>query len=466
MLRQRTRTVQAAIAISDAFTTLAAFYAAYYLAGPIVQRHTALKQVLPINHYYWVPLVSVPMWWVLFAFFKCYDLSPIERKRESLLRLWSPLIVGILAVAAFSFFQKNPLFSRRVVAAISLANVLFILVGRAIVLTVAARAFRKTGGMRRILYVGDPESARAFGRTVRKAGWGLELAGFVSHRTAADAPDSMGTLDDLPDILDRQTIDDVVIAGASDFSDVQRAIGVCEEVGVAIHIPSDFFNAVLSRPHLEPFFGIPMLTFSTTPYNPVSLGIKRACDICLGTLLLLLFALPMLVIAVVIKLTSRGPVLFRQERGGLYGRTFTMLKFRSMFVGADAQKDALSARNEADGPAFKMRDDPRVTPFGRFLRKYSLDELPQLWNVIKGDMSLVGPSPPLPGEMRRYERRQRRRLSMRPGLTCIWQVSGRRHSSFEKWMADDLAYIDNWSLLLDLKIIIRTIPVILKGTGV
>ena len=209
-----------------------------------------------------------------------------------------------------------------------------------------------------------------------------------------------------------------------------------------------------------------MLTFTTAPYNPIALGIKRAADLLGSIVLLILLAVPMLIFAVVVKLTSPGPVLFKQRRSGLYGREFTMYKFRSMVADAEQRRAELTAANEMGGPVFKMRHDPRVTPFGRFLRRYSLDELPQLWNVLKGDMSLIGPRPPLPAEVQKYERWQRRRLSMRPGLTCIWQVTDRNRATFEKWMEYDLDYIDHWSLWLDFKIALQTIPAVLKGTGV
>ena len=468
MLRQRRRTLQAVIALTDAVAATAAFFAAYYAVGPLLQRVADVKVVLPVRDYYWVLLVSVPMWWALFAIFRGYDLSPIERIRDGLLRLLLPMVAGVFAIGALTFFQKNPEFSRRIVASISLCSVGFILVGRALVLTAAARILRHSGGARRIIVVGTGEPAVEFAEAVRQAGWGLEIAGSVAPTTAPAAadPESLGTIADLPRLLDERPIDDVVVAGGTALNDLQEIIRSCEEVGVSIHIPSAFFEAALSRPHLERFSGIPMLTFSTRPYNPVVLGIKRTADIVLGALFLVVAALPMLFIAVLIKCSSRGPLIFKQIRGGLYGRPFTMYKFRSMVVDAEVRKDALAAWNEADGPAFKMKDDPRITRIGRVLRRFSLDELPQLWNVVRGDMSLVGPRPPLPKEVERYERWQRRRLSMRPGLTCIWQVSDRRHSSFEKWMDDDLRYIDNWSLWLDLKIAVLTIPAVLWGTGV
>ena len=165
------------------------------------------------------------------------------------------------------------------------------------------------------------------------------------------------------------------------------------------------------------------------------------------------------------KLTSRGPVLFRQERVGLHGRTFGMLKFRSMVTNAEELKARLMAQNEMSGPVFKMKHDPRITRIGRFIRKYSIDELPQLLNVLRGDMSIVGPRPPVPSEVAKYEAWQRRRLSVRPGLTCVWQVSGRNQISFEEWMLLDMRYIDHWSLAQDFNLILKTVPVVLTGRG-
>lgn len=173
----------------------------------------------------------------------------------------------------------------------------------------------------------------------------------------------------------------------------------------------------------------------------------------------------LLTAAAAVKLTSRGPVLFRQQRVGMHGRVFSMLKFRSMVVDAEARKAALVAQNERGGPVFKMKRDPRVTAVGRFIRKYSIDELPQLVNVLRGDMSIVGPRPPIPSEVARYDAWQRRRLSVRPGLTCVWQVSGRDRIGFTEWMLLDLRYIDHWSLAGDLSLIARTVPVVITGRG-
>jgi lipopolysaccharide/colanic/teichoic acid biosynthesis glycosyltransferase len=209
----------------------------------------------------------------------------------------------------------------------------------------------------------------------------------------------------------------------------------------------------------------PLLTFATTPENEYLLLLKRALDFLLAAALLVVLSPLMALLALLIRLTSQGPVLFRQTRCGLGGRRFTLYKFRSMRPDADLLREELEALNEVDGPVFKITHDPRCTPIGRFMRKFSLDELPQLVNIVKGDMSFVGPRPPLPQEVERYERWQRRRLRMLPGLTCLWALEGRSRLSFRRWMELDLDYIDHWSLALDWKILLKTIPLVLLGRG-
>jgi exopolysaccharide biosynthesis polyprenyl glycosylphosphotransferase len=216
---------------------------------------------------------------------------------------------------------------------------------------------------------------------------------------------------------------------------------------------------------LDDLQGLPLLTYTTTPTNEFMLLVKRFFDLGVALVMLIIHALPMLAIAAAIKLTSRGPVFFRQERLGLHGRPFTMLKFRSMVADAEARKAQLAPRNEMNGPAFKMKHDPRVTWVGRIIRTLSLDELPQMFNVLLGQMSLVGPRPAPREEIENYERWQRRRLSMKPGITCFWQIAGRNKVDFDEWMRLDLQYIDNWSFGLDLKILLKTIPAVFLARG-
>jgi exopolysaccharide biosynthesis polyprenyl glycosylphosphotransferase len=210
---------------------------------------------------------------------------------------------------------------------------------------------------------------------------------------------------------------------------------------------------------------MPLLSFTTTPNNPNLLALKRVLDLVLGSVILVMAAPLFVIVPILIKLTSRGPVFFEQVRCGLNGRQFVFRKFRSMVDGADELKKDIEHLNEVKDPVFKMSSDPRVTTIGHFLRRSSIDELPQLYNVIRGDMSLVGPRPPLPDEVERYHPWQRRRLSMKPGLTCLWQVSGRSELGFDDWVALDLYYIDHWSPWLDLQILLRTIPAVFSARG-
>ncbi len=277
--------------------------------------------------------------------------------------------------------------------------------------------------------------------------------------------------EDLGVFLQRRSVDEVYIAvdPCSQASQVQSAVLSCERLGIPFALPIPPIRLERARP-TEPMVGGPVsldgyVHFSPTPSKPYQLAMKRLIDVSVAGAALLFLSPAVLLLALAIKVSSPGPVLFRQHRIGLHGRAFGMLKFRSMYQDAEERREALEAKNEQAGPVFKIKHDPRVTPLGRFIRKYSIDELPQLLNVLKGEMSLVGPRPPLPREVDQYHSWQRRRLSVRPGLTCIWQVSGRNEISFDEWMRLDMRYIDHWALSSDLSLILKTIPVVVTGKG-
>ena len=259
----------------------------------------------------------------------------------------------------------------------------------------------------------------------------------------------------------------LINAGHTKFDLIEKVINACELEGVEVWLAADFFNTQIARTTVDDFHGVPLLVFQTTPAPSLQSLTKQMIDY-IGAFSMILILSPLLLIcALSIKLTSQGPIMFRQKRSGINGRPFTMFKFRSMNTNAEQRKHELEAMNEMSGPVFKVSSDPRITPIGKILRKYSLDELPQLINVLQGSMSLVGPRPLPEDETKRFEDlSHRRRLSVKPGLTCLWQISGRNEvKEFSDWVRLDLEYIDNWSLWLDIKILIRTIPVVLKGTG-
>jgi len=276
----------------------------------------------------------------------------------------------------------------------------------------------------------------------------------------------IGRIRDIPRILREKVVDRVIfVVPRIWLNRIEPAIQHCEREGVNTAVCVDLFKPKLAHIELTSFAGIPLINFQTSAAKEWQLFVKRFFD-WVTVLIAMLLLLPVfLFIMLGIKLTSRGSIFYRQVRCGLNGRTFTLYKFRSMVVGAEMRKRALEKQNEMKGPVFKMKRDPRVTSFGRFIRKFSLDELPQLYNVLRGDMSLVGPRPALPAEVDLYESWQRRRLSMKPGITCVWQVSGRNRIDFDQWMEMDLQYIDDFSLWLDFKLLLRTIFVVLTGYG-
>jgi exopolysaccharide biosynthesis polyprenyl glycosylphosphotransferase len=323
--------------------------------------------------------------------------------------------------------------------------------------------FGQSQYQRRFILIGTRnEITRLKHELKRKMDTSIEVVGELS---LGETP-----VQQLVHMLHEHSVNGVIISARHTyFEQVENAIKTCELEGIEAWLVADFFGTQISHAHFDELLGYPLLVFRTTPETSWQGVIKQLMDF-FGALLLLglLIVIPVIpLIALAIKLTSPGPVFFRQQRSGLNGAPFTLYKFRSMVTNAEQYKHELEAMNEMSGPVFKVTNDPRVTPIGKFLRKYSLDELPQLFNVLRTEMSLVGPRPLPVDEVKRFENlAHRRRLSVKPGLTCLWQISGRNQiSDFKNWVRLDLEYIDNWSLWLDLKILIRTIPAVLIGTG-
>ncbi len=288
--------------------------------------------------------------------------------------------------------------------------------------------------------------------------------GAAASRLRAPA---LGSVNRLEEILNEQVVDEVYFAstGIEHVAEVQKGIQICERLGMPFALPMCTYRLARAKPVGDIAAGDGYAHFLSVKHKPLQLWLKRLFDICASGMALAVLT-PLLVgVAIAVKLTSRGPVLFRQQRVALHGRTFYMLKFRSMVVDAEDLKARLMTENEQSGPVFKIKHDPRITAVGRFIRRFSIDELPQLVNVLRGDMSIVGPRPPLLSEVQKYEAWQRRRLSVRPGLTCVWQVSGRNEIGFRDWMLLDMRYIDHWSLGQDFQLILRTVPVVLTGRG-
>jgi exopolysaccharide biosynthesis polyprenyl glycosylphosphotransferase len=341
-------------------------------------------------------------------------------------------------------------------------------------------AGRVSGALRRgftrphyLMVVGTGDRARQLARALEESvEYGVRLRGFLSEQPETAPPEialrakyPVYPIRELPALLREHVIDEIVFAvGSERIAGLEEVFLLCDEEGVRTRVAVDFFPHVNSTISLDRLGSTPLLTFSAAPYDEIRLLVKRTIDTTIAGAALIVLSPLMAAVAILIRLTSPGPAIFRQVRCGLNGRQFVFYKFRSMVENAEELKPALEHLNTRE-TAFKIPGDPRQTAVGRFLRKFSIDEWPQLWNVLRGDMSLVGPRPAVPSEVERYKRWQRRRLRMRPGLTCLWAVCGRDQVDFETWMKMDMQYIDNWSLALDWNILLRTIPRVLTGHG-
>jgi exopolysaccharide biosynthesis polyprenyl glycosylphosphotransferase len=472
MIRHGGRDVESvAVAHADVLFAALALYAACFVRDHVLTRVSTLwgdtSDLLP--RYSLLLLATLPI--LIGSLYLCgaYRLSESARSAQTAGAVGRSLVVSSFAVLALAFVLRDQLFSRAIIVQyLVLSHVGFL--GARLVFISISRLRGQRVGVPRAVIVGTGAEAQAIGDALRRRGrLDYEVVGWVDvpfERGRDAALPTLGVVDDLPELADRLVVDTVLFGTTLEESArLERTIWQLQEVGKTVHLRGDALGGLLSRTLVGDLDGIPMFTLTSVPMDRVALGVKRAIDLAGSSVGLVLLSPFLLGVAGLVKLTSAGPVLHRQERLGLNARRFEMLKFRSMYDGAEAHRADLAAANEMSGPVFKMRNDPRVTPLGRWLRRYSIDELPQLWNVLRGQMSLVGPRPPLGPEVALYERWQRRRLSMKPGLTCLWQVNGRSELDFDTWMKLDLEYIDNWSLGLDLKILLKTIPVVLTARG-
>jgi exopolysaccharide biosynthesis polyprenyl glycosylphosphotransferase len=379
---------------------------------------------------------------------------------------------GTIIMIVFIFLYRAAFYSRAIFIYAGIFVVILLGVSRFIKVTLL-RALRRRGiGSERVLIVGAGEIARTVMRAVvANPECGFNIIGFLDDNPAKGETDigrfkALGSLDNLTEVLREQAIDEVIITLPWQYHrKIVTIMAHCERENIRARIVPDLFQMTISRMHVEDIAGVPMIGVKEVSISGLNQVVKRSIDLFFAALTLVLSAPLMALIALMIKLESPGPVLFRQERVGRNGRRFTVYKFRSMVEGADEQKAALLDLNEAEGPLFKIRDDPRTTRVGKWLRKFSLDELPQLYNILNGEMSLIGPRPPLPAEVKQYQEWHKRRLEVAPGLTGLSQISGRSELTFDETALLDIYYIENWSLGLDTKILLQTIPRVIFGNG-
>jgi exopolysaccharide biosynthesis polyprenyl glycosylphosphotransferase len=450
----------------DASATTACFVTAYAFREASIGDAPAL----PLWAYVALLPFIVPLWVLMLAAFRAYD-SPLATPMPRMARaVTAAVVVAVMHLVLLVFALKLHFVSRLVVFSFALVNIVALLAIRGLV---RWRQRRSPALRRRILVAGTGERAqRAVAALAGERGGPCEVVGCVDLAPPGAAPDDGAlvlaqTVGNVVGVLNRNVVDEIVLAAPRSLIDVMQDVVVAAEAeGVRVRVMADFFQAAPKRVSLDECGAVPFLTLDWIAYDDWKILAKRLMDLVMAAGALIASAPLLAVIALAIKLDSPGPVFFVQTRVGRHKRTFAFMKFRTMCADAERRQPALEALNEAEGPVFKIANDPRVTRIGQFLRRTSLDELPQLWNVLRGDMSLVGPRPlPLRDVSRFDQAAQRKRFSVKPGITCLWQVSGRSNLTFTEWLRLDLWYIDNWSLTLDFKLLVRTLPAVLKRTG-
>jgi len=416
----------------------------------------------------------LPVWLVILYLIQVSEIPRTKRYRVLFYQYFQSTILIIVLLLIIYFVFKLYLISRLFLLEFALFGWLYLFLARSLEYKVFKNYRARGYNYINVVLIADESAIPFIESLVTNKEWGYRIiAIFTGSQIIKEKHEKaiillpeeyLGVLNDLMEV---DIIDEVLYFKSKVIpSEVRNTVRSCEELGVVFNLNYTDQNNKLTNAIKTIVGNQKFLTFINIPHNSFALTIKKAMDISISLVLILCFSPVFLAIAILIKLSSKGPIVFKQARVGLRGRQFDLYKFRTMIVNAEKLKKDLEAENEADGPVFKIRDDPRVTSIGKFLRRTGIDELPQLFNVLKGEMSLIGPRPPLPTETVQYKRWQLRRLSVKPGLSCFWQIKPDRNNiKFEKWMELDLAYIDNWSLRLDFIILLKTIKTVFQRSG-
>nr|MBL7065430.1 undecaprenyl-phosphate glucose phosphotransferase [Anaerolineae bacterium] len=437
-----------------------------------------LQWFLDINYYH--PLSAYASFGFLFTVLmllafqmdRVYQHQRGQPWLDQVYRVINATAKSVVVMLAITFAIQPRQYSRLLLIEAGIIAIILLAVSRMVQNMILGWLRSRGIGMVRLIIVGAGEVGRTVMRTiVARPELGYQIVGFVDDNPQKGQTDigrfkALGPVNNLAQMIEKEAVDEVIVTLPWMYHrKIMAIVRECERRQVSAHIVPDLFQMSLSHVDVDDLGGVPLISVREVGFGQGALLVKRGMDI-FGALVGLTLGAPLLaLIALVTRINSPGPIVFRQTRVGAGGKTFECYKFRSMYEGAEAELEQLRELNEADGPLFKIRDDPRLTRMGRFLRHTSLDELPQLWNVLRGEMSLVGPRPPLPVEVSRYMEWHNKRLEVRPGMTGLWQVSGRSLLSFDDGVLLDIYYIENWSLWLDFKILLRTIPEVLFGDG-
>jgi len=485
MQKERNKVIKRIMLVLDAIVITSVFILAFffrkYFSGIYQLDFFPSVEVVKLGSlslidYSMVYVVLLVIWCVALSLNGMYHSVYIKSPKEIVWRVAKTAFFVMITFGTIAFTFRLQFVSRFFFIVFMIAVSSSLILEKMIIFPTLNKVLWRGYNRRRLLIVGTgPRAVKFMDKIESHPEWGYTISKIVDFKVCPLSQDGRQVMKkceiaETPDvfskILHRILIDEVIFVVPKSMVDrVQDYLYVCEEVGVDTAVAVDFFDVKGAKFHQTDMEGTPLITLEKTFGREWQLFVKRAFDVIISAVGIIMLSPLFFVTMILIKLTSPGSILFKQKRIGLRGRKFTMYKFRSMYKGAEKEIRKLEAQNEMKGPVFKMKDDPRITPLGRFLRKTSIDELPQLFNVFIGRLSLVGPRPALPRETSKYEPWQRRRLSVRPGITCLWQVWHRGEGDFEKWVKNDLEYVDNWSLWLDFKIFVRTLLVVLSGKG-
>ncbi|MBN1663797.1 MAG: sugar transferase [Deltaproteobacteria bacterium] len=477
MLRERSTLIGRLHQGLDIILTAAAFISAYYIKRDLLP--APLGGLTDEPDYYIVLFLIIIISYLSFAYFGLYEPYRKQRLSSILWQMFKAVTVELIILLTVMYVLRIFKVSRLLLILFYLLDLGALAFTKSAVYMILKRYRSRGFNTRNLLIVGSKTMAQSLiHNIISERGTGYRIIGclelsddFVGKHVTDDVY-VIDTVQNIQEVLLKTIIDEVVFAmPMRKLDDPRLHIIAAEELGVAVTLVQDLermtYRPIKGRIQMQPYFGTYAIRLSSMIRNPDSLMIKDIMDFAAAAIGLVILSPLFILIAAAIKMSSRGPVFYKQERSGLHGRKFVLYKFRTMVADAEKKRQGLEALNEADGPVFKIRKDPRIIPYvGQFLRKTSLDELPQLINVLRGEMSLVGPRPPIPEEVAQYKPIQRRRLSLKPGLTCIWQTAPNRNDiSFDDWMKLDLEYIDNWDLMLDMRLLLKTLKVVLLGHG-
>jgi exopolysaccharide biosynthesis polyprenyl glycosylphosphotransferase len=447
--------------LMDACLFAVSFWLAYVVrSDPRVIDFFRLDDVSPFETYVWLYLILTPIGPLILEAQGFYNRPIFSSRATTAWLLFKGCLFTTLALILTLFLFHSGI-ARLVTVLFGGISFLLLFAKEEILRRAFKSELARDQYRRRFLLVGSSEETARMRMELRNKS--PEAMDVIAELDLNDT-----SIERLVELLHEHSVNGVIISAKRSFFDqVEAAVRVCELEGVEVWLMADFFKTQISRTSFDDFYGHAIMVFRAVPEASWASVAKQLIDFFGAAALLVILAPLLAVVSLVIKLASPGPIFFRQQRSGLNGRPFTLYKFRTMVTNAEQLKHELAAMNEMSGPVFKLTNDPRITPFGKLLRRYSIDELPQLFNVLRGEMSLVGPRPLPVDEVKRFnDPAHRRRLSVKPGLTCLWQVSGRNKvKDFKDWVRLDLEYIDNWSLWLDMKILCRTLPVVLTGVG-